>query len=78
MVNSGIHSGQILSIENGIVTQKVNREGGTKLHDLRALSMPVEVGQVVDIKYAGGVGQVCRRAGSVRARRTAPDVKRRM
>lgn len=33
VVNSGIHSGQILSIEDGIVTQKVNRERGTKSHD---------------------------------------------
>lgn len=57
-VREGIHSGRVVSIEGGIMTQRVNREGKTKLHDLRALSMPVEVGQVVDIKYVGGEGQV--------------------
>lgn len=58
VVSKGIYSGRVLSIDGGIVTQKVNREGKTELHDLRALSGPVEVGQVVDIKYVGGVGQV--------------------
>ncbi|MEM8519057.1 DNA cytosine methyltransferase [Janthinobacterium sp. CAN_S7] len=58
VVSKGIHSGRVLSVEDGIVVQKVNREGRTEIHDLRALSMPVEVGQIVDIKYVGGVGQV--------------------
>lgn len=58
VVSKGIHSGRVLSVEGGIVTQKVNREGETKLHDLLALSAPVEIGQVVDIKYVGGVGHV--------------------
>ena len=58
MVSKRIHSGRVGSIEGGIVTQKVDREGGSDLQDLRALSGPIEVCQVVDIKYVGGIGQV--------------------
>lgn len=58
VVSAGMHSGLVLGVVDGIVTQRTNRDGTTKHHDLRALSMPVAVGDVVEIKYAGGVGVV--------------------
>lgn len=53
-VSQGQFSGRVVSIKDGIVTQKVHRDGRTELHDLRALSRPVAVGEVVDIKYQDG------------------------
>jgi len=58
LVSEGRHSGLILSIENGTVTQKVSRDGRTALHDVRTLSDSIGVGEVVDINYSDGVGMV--------------------
>lgn len=58
VVSDGMHSGQVLGVADGIVTQRTNRDGRTARHDLRALSKPVAVGDVVEIKYKGGVGVV--------------------
>lgn len=57
-VNSGIYSGQVLSIANGFATQKINREGATVKHDIARLSSMVHAGDVVEIMYSAGVGQV--------------------
>jgi DNA (cytosine-5)-methyltransferase 1 len=58
VVNEGQFSGQVLSVADGIAVQKISRDGRTAQHDLTALSMPVVPGDVVDIKYANGVGAV--------------------
>ena len=68
LVKEGTFSGKIENVANGIVTQKVNREGETVQHGLARLSHSVKVGEVVDIKYVGGTGNVVGRevAGIVR------------
>jgi DNA (cytosine-5)-methyltransferase 1 len=58
VVKEGIFSGLVLSVANGIVTQKVNRDGTTALHDALTLSKTVVAGDVVEIAYAAGVGVV--------------------
>ena len=55
---SPVYAGKILDVSEDVVIQKIDREGTTIRHSLAKLSMKVEVGQVVDIKYAGGVGVV--------------------
>lgn len=55
---SGQYSGAILAVDNGRVTQKVDRHGQTVSHLASLLSKDVQVGEVVDIKYHGGKGVV--------------------
>ena len=58
-VTNGDFVGLVMAISaNGVVTQKINRDGETVQHALNLLSAPVTVGSVVEIKYAGGVGVV--------------------
>lgn len=57
-VREGVYSGMVLSVLNGVVTQKINREGDTVRHDLHALSKPVLTGSIVDIRYVKGLGVV--------------------
>ena len=54
----GFWSGKVLDVERGIVIQKINRDSDTVTHDASKLSQVVKVGDVVDIKYVGGVGVV--------------------
>lgn len=59
VVAEGLFSGAILEVAHGIATQKMNRDGGTAMHDLAKLNfVELKVGDVVDIKYEGGVGIV--------------------
>lgn len=58
VVGEGRFSGAILDVSEGVVTQKINRDGGTVRHALNSLSGPVVVGSVVDIAYVDGVGVV--------------------
>lgn len=58
IVMEGSFSGQILSITDGVATQKIDREGNTVQHDLSALTEVVNTGEVVDISYRGGIGIV--------------------
>ena len=58
LVKNGYFVGEILDVAGSVVTQKIGRDGRTVMHDLKALSAPVAKGEVVDIKYAGGVGVV--------------------
>lgn len=58
VVSRGEFSGLVLSIADGRVTQKVNRDGSTVQHKTSALSVPVVIGSVVDIRYIDGVGVV--------------------
>lgn len=57
-VHEGLFSGQVLEVADGRVTQKVSRDGRTVQHDQKVLSVPVAVGDVVEIKYSAGVGVV--------------------
>jgi DNA (cytosine-5)-methyltransferase 1 len=57
-VTCGRFAGRVLAVANGIVTQKVGREGQTVRHQALALSQAVVIGAVVDIHYADGVGAV--------------------
>ncbi len=54
----GEFSGLVLTVADNIVTQKIHRDGRTAQHDARKLTAPVSPGDVVEIKYAGGVGTV--------------------
>ncbi|HJV75097.1 MAG TPA: DNA cytosine methyltransferase [Noviherbaspirillum sp.] len=58
VVNQGAYSGMVLSVADGIATQKVNRAGETVRHEIVRLSQEVKPGEVVDIQYKNGVGQV--------------------
>ena len=58
VVKDGCHSGKILDIDNNIVIQKTGRNGETAKHLLSRLSSLVVIGEVVEIHYKDGVGQV--------------------
>lgn len=58
LVSAGMYSGMVLSIADGIATQKINRKGETVMHALGNLSASVKTGEIVDIKYQNGCGQV--------------------
>lgn len=53
-VKEGFYSGKVINIGNGIVTQKINREGMSVNHNLDLLSKTVNVGDLVDIQYMKG------------------------
>lgn len=57
-VTGGRFVGEIVSIAEGVVTQRINRNGDTVQHDESKLSRKVSVAQMVDIDYAGEVGIV--------------------
>lgn len=65
VLNEVCYSGKVLSVADGRVTQRVNRDGSTVQHDQKALSVPVAVGDVVEIKYQGGIGKVTERSVEV-------------
>lgn len=57
VVRSGMHSGSVVSVVDGVVEQKTGR--GTVKHAVAALSEPVVKGDMVDINYrADGIGVV--------------------
>lgn len=58
VVKDGAYSGLVASIGDGLVTQRVNREGAVVRHDESKLSDQVAAGEVVDIRYRDGVGEV--------------------
>ena len=58
VVKEGAFVGPVLSVENGVVTQKINREGGTVCHDASKLSERIDIGDVMDVAYLGGRGVV--------------------
>ena len=63
-VSKGAFSGQVVQVADGLVTQKVNRDGSSVLHRAAALSRPVKVGEVLDLKYVNGVGVINDRRGT--------------
>lgn len=50
----GQYSGPIVSVTEGVVTQRVHRDGRTARHSAADLDKPVTPGQQVDIRYRGG------------------------
>lgn len=56
LVNSGIHSGTIISIEDGVAVQNNGRSKSR--HSLAALSQKITVGEYVNIHYKLGQGHV--------------------
>lgn len=58
VVSNGQYSGKIISIEGTLVIQKTGRDGESVRHDVSRLSVIPAIGDVVDIKYRGGVGEV--------------------
>lgn len=57
-VNAGAFSGMVVDVADGFVTQKVNREGDTVKHDVARLTAVVNIGDIVDVKYQDGHGNV--------------------
>lgn len=66
-VLKGLYSGKILDVSDGLVTQRVSRDGTTVVHKMSALTSAVVPGQIADITYADGVGVVWNK-GTSRAR----------
>lgn len=65
-VSDGVFVGLVMDVSaNGVVTQKINRDGDTVQHALSSLSGPVATGFVAEIKYEGGVGVVGSKAAAV-------------
>ncbi|CAG0974455.1 hypothetical protein RHDC4_01492 [Rhodocyclaceae bacterium] len=58
VVMNGRHSGRILDIDDGLAVQKVGRGNEQVTHSLARLSRQVAVGDVVDIAYHEGRGEV--------------------
>ena len=58
VVTEGFFSGPVLSVDGGVVRQKINRAGDVVCHDASRLSAAVEAGDVADISYACGRGAV--------------------
>lgn len=50
VVTDGFHSGKILDVEDGVVIQKTGRGGKVAKHLLSKLSVPVVIGEVVEIE----------------------------
>lgn len=58
VVQEGSYSGKIVDVADGVATQKIGRDGATARHAVGLLSGPVTKGDVVDIRYRGGRGEV--------------------
>lgn len=54
----GTFVGPILAIEGQVALQRINRQGEIVRHCLEALSGPVKAGDLVEISYRVGIGQV--------------------
>jgi hypothetical protein len=65
VVIEGHYFGKVQDLTpEGIVTQKVNRDGLTVKHAVSSLSQPVAKGEVVEILYKNGSGTVVGRGVS--------------
>lgn len=65
-VKDGNYSGKVLDVSpEGVVTQRVHRDGQVARHALSSLSKTVALGDVVDIAYSNGVGTVSGKGLSV-------------
>lgn len=57
-VTNGFYTGKVLDVADGVVTQRINREGDVVRHAASLLSAKVGIGDVVGIGYKNGVGVV--------------------
>jgi len=65
VVNVGEHTGKVIEVVDDIVVQKVGRDPDkVARHAATNLSRVPDIGEVVDIKYRDGLGQVSERAVS--------------
>ena len=53
-----MYTGKVLDIVDGVVTQKVNRDGSTVRHNLSGLARSVKVGDLLTIIYRDGQTKV--------------------
>lgn len=58
VVSKGSFVGSVVSIENDLVTQKINRAGATVVHAAKALSRTVVIGELLSVNYKAGRGQI--------------------
>lgn len=66
IVQEGTHRGVVLDVIDNVVIQKIGRDPDTVVrHDLSRLSNEVKKGDVADIKYKDGVGEVSIKAKGV-------------
>jgi len=65
----GVFSGMVVSVEDGLVTQRINRAGDVVRHDASRLSAAAVVGHVVDISYADERGLVNDRSAAKKLER---------
>jgi len=64
-VVSGVYSGTVLDVSNGIVTQKVGRMGETVRHEVERLGgvgAAVKNGDLMEVRYKDGMGAVAIRS----------------
>ena len=60
IVSEGTHHGMVMKIADGVVTQRINRDGETVQHALPRLLDTVAVGDVVEISYKAGCADIVR------------------
>lgn len=65
LVADGFHVGKVIDVADGVATQKINRDGATVRHLLARLSVPVVIGDMVEVSYKDGVGVVSGQGMSV-------------
>lgn len=58
VAKKGCYIGPVLSVADGVVTQKINREGQVARHDACLLSATVRVGSVIEVTYSAGLANV--------------------
>lgn len=58
VVSAGHFVGPVVAIDRGVVTQRINRQGDTALHDASELSQAVSVGDMIEIAYVHCRGMV--------------------
>jgi uncharacterized membrane protein (DUF441 family) len=58
VVMDGSFSGAVVSVAHGVAVQRVGRDGAMVCHDAAKLSAAVLAGDVVDVHYRDGVGEV--------------------
>ena len=63
LVRSGWHEGKIVDIADGVVTQKIGRDGSVVRHSLASLSGTVAIGKTASITYRNGRGAVAPGSG---------------
>ena len=66
IVKEGAYSGMVIGIADGIMTQKISREGKSVEHNIDLLSRAVNIGDVIDVRYSNGKGDVAIKDQGVR------------